>query len=121
MAKVLTPGHRYELENFEDKDASGQVIQFIEKKTVTQMRLDGQMPPDNLLGGDMLDELVTINDGTTNEEVIKALIDRLLYLDSKFPCIENTQTIINLKQALFWQNERTRGRQARGVEGKHMA
>lgn len=113
MAKVLTPGYRYELQNFENPD-NGQIIQFIEK--VPRQHVTGETPTP-----EALQTLVTVNDGTTNEEVIKVLIDRLLFLDSKSPCIENTQTIINLKQALFWQNERTRERKARNVEGKCMA
>ena len=59
--KVLTEGHKYSLQNFESKEET-QTIQFIEKKQVVK------------------DILVTVNDGTTNEEVIEMLIDRLNYL-----------------------------------------
>lgn len=119
--KVLTTGHKYELANFENKETAGQTIQFIEKKTVTQMRLDGQMPPDHLLGGDKLDELVTINDGTTNEDLLEVLIDRMKYLQAKFPCKENACCITHLEEGLMWLEKRTRDRVKRGVEGKHTA
>lgn len=118
--KVLTEGHLYELENFENKELPGQKIQFIEKKSVTQMRLDGQFMPD---GGDYpenLDELVTINDGTTNEEALSVLIDRLNLLNNKFPCKENAEAITHIETALLWLNKRTADRLARGVEGKNV-
>lgn len=119
--KVYTDGHRYELANFEDKAAHGQMLQFIEKKTVTQMRLDGQMPPDHLLGGDKLDELVTVNDGTTNEEILEMMIDRMKYLQAKFPCKENACCITHLEEGLMWLEKRTKDRIKRGVEGKSVA
>jgi hypothetical protein len=81
--KVLVEAHTYELENFEKKDEKGQVLQFIQKEPVG-------------------DSLVTISDGTTNEEVIEVLINRLQFLNSKFPCKENAVAITNLEQALMW-------------------
>jgi hypothetical protein len=114
--KVLTQGHKYELANFESTEVNNvdvyghQTIQFIEKKTVTQMRLDSQMPPDHLLGSDKLDELVTVNNGTTNEEVLEMLIDRMKYLQAKFPCNENACCITHLEEGLMWLEKRTRDR-----------
>lgn len=95
--KVLTKGHKYELSNFES--LAGQVLQFIEKE-----------PSSN---GD----LKTINDGTTNEEVLKMLIDRIQYLQQIVPCRENAIAITNLEQALMWLEKRTSDRKARKVEG----
>src|SRR5688572_26669899 len=119
--KCFTEGHRYLLENYENKEESGQLLQFIEKKTVTQLRLDNQPIPDHLLGPDKLDELVTVNDGTTNEEVLEMLIDRMKYLQAKFPCKENACCITHLEEGLMWLEKRTRDRQKRCVEGKHQA
>ncbi len=51
--KNITAGHSYELSNFENKDSQGQILQFIHK-----------VPKE--LGST---ELLTIADGTTNEEV----------------------------------------------------
>lgn len=104
--KVLTEGHRYELENFEAKDQPGQVIQFIEKSPAP---------------GQTLGVLTTVNDGTTNEEVLKMLINRMESLASKFPSYETFCAIDHLKQALYAQQSRTYERQQRGVEGKALA
>ena len=38
--EVLVEGHRYELENFEDTDLSGQTIQFIQKEHVPGIGLE---------------------------------------------------------------------------------
>jgi len=105
--KVIVEGHRYELENFEDKDRDGQILQFIHK----DKGVDTNDPT----------KLVTVDDGTTNEEVLAVLIDRLNYLNGKFPCPENSIAIRKLREGLFWLNERTRERVARQVEGKNLA
>lgn len=99
--KVLRENHRYELASFEG--GQPQELQFIEKE------------PNNISGG-----LVTINDGTTNEEVLEMLIDRMNGLNKKFPCRENALAITKMEEALMWLNRRTANRKARGVEGKHI-
>lgn len=110
--KILRPGHQYELENFEAKNRPGQVIQFIEK-------IPG--PPSNIVGANVpLGSLITVNDGTTNEEVLKMLIDRMQNLYDKFPSEETACSIQHLKSALYAQQSRTYERQQRGVEGKHL-
>lgn len=101
--KVLREGHRYELANFENKNIDGQVIQFIEKETIKGS-----------------DEMFTAFDGTTNEEVLGALIHRLEYLQKKFPCVENATVIEKLHESLFWLNKRTEDRKNRMVEGKSL-
>ena len=102
--RVLTPAHRYELTNFEQVEKPGQVLQFIEKVPASEGST----------------ELKTVNDGTTNEEVLGVLIDRMQGLQSKFPCRENAIVITNLEESLMWLEKRTRDRKARGVEGKHL-
>lgn len=102
--KTLTAGYKYELKNFEAQDQPGQVIQFIEKVPVA-------------VGGA---ELRTVNDGTTNEEVLRMLIDRMNSLQAKFPCRENAIVTTHLETALLWLEKRTSDRKARGVEGKHV-
>jgi hypothetical protein len=99
--KIFTPGHLYELENFEAKNKPGQTIQFIEKEPAS--------PGSS--------KLVTIADGTTNEEVLRVLIDRLRFLGEKLPSRENSLAATRLEEALLWLEKRTRDRQARGVEG----
>jgi hypothetical protein len=109
--KVLTTGHKYELANFENKESLGQTIQFIEKST----------DPSGIGVGDDGVTLYTMNDGTTNEDVLEMLIDRMKYLQAKFPCKENACCITHLEEGLMWLEKRTRDRVKRGVEGKHVA
>jgi hypothetical protein len=100
--KVITVGHLYSLDSFEG--GNPQQLQFIEKVPV----LDGST------------ELKTINDGTTNEEVLAVLIDRIKSLQEKFPCRENAIVITILEESLMWLNKRTEDRKARNVEGKQI-
>lgn len=111
--KTLTTGHKYELPSFEGGPA--QTLQFIEKRP----DLGGNVNPQGSHQG--TGELVTVNDGTTNEEVLKVLIDRLQYLNGKFPCRENALVITKLEESLMWLNKRTADRLARNVEGKAIA
>lgn len=64
--------------------------------------------------------LFTVSDGTTNEDVLEMLIDRMKYLQSKFPCRENAIVITKLEESLMWLNKRTEDRSARNVEGKQL-
>lgn len=107
---VITPGHRYELPHFEPNipkpnliEPDRQTIQFIEKAQ------DLSAP---------VGQMVQVNNGTTNEDVLAVLIDRLNYLQGKFPCRENAVALTHIETALLWLNKRTTDRKARGVEGK---
>jgi len=102
--KNLIEGHRYVLDNFENKDAEGQQLQFIQKEPI-----------------DDKGNLKTINDGTTNEDVLEMLIDRMKYLQAKFPCRENAIVITKLEESLMWLEKRTSDRKKRNVEGKQLA
>lgn len=102
--KVITEGHKYELDHFENYGLPGvpvQTLQFIEKVP----EAEGSTT------------LRTVNDGTTNEEVLAVLIDRLNYLQGKHPCRENAIVITKLEESLMWLNKRTADRKARAVEG----
>lgn len=100
--KTITIGHKYELDNFERNIPElNQVVQFIEKVPVSEGSA----------------ELRTVNDGTTNEEVLAMLIDRMKYLQDKAPCRENAIVITKLEEALMWLDKRTADRKARRVEG----
>lgn len=101
----LIPGHLYELENFEDKDHAGQALQFIHKEA------------------DFDDPTVfrTKQDGTTNEEVLAVLIDRLWFQQGKVPSRETALAITNLEMALMWLNKRTADRIKRNVINTHKA
>lgn len=103
--KTITEGHLYELESFEQSEEKTQWLQFIHKVPVS----DGST------------ELKTVADGTTNEDVLRVLINRMQYLQGKFPCRENAIVITKLEESLMWLEKRTADRLARGVEGKQVA
>ena len=106
-AIVVREGHRYLLPNFEDsancEPSVAQTIQFIEKHP-------GAEPG----------TLVTVFNGTTNEDVLAVLIDRMNYLQAKHPCRENAIVITKLEESLMWLEKRTADRKARGVEGTNL-
>lgn len=102
--RVIRPGHRYELDQFEPEPPS-QTLQFIEKEPIT---------PGST-------ELHTVNNGTTNEEVLRVLIDRMQSMQAKVPCRETALVVTKLEESLMWLEKRTADRQKRGVEGKRLA
>ncbi len=69
--------------------------------------------------GDRLDP-----NGAFVEGVIQAAISRIEWYqtvsDGRFRCRENALAITKLEEALHWLEERTRAREARGVEGTHV-
>lgn len=95
--KVIRAGHLYELESLEGTNP--QQIQFIEKMPKAQNK----------------DELYTVNDGTTNEEVLAMMIDRLKTLGDKLPSRENSIAITKLEEALMWVEKRINARKVQGV------
>lgn len=103
--KVVTVGHAYELQNFENKAEMGQVLQFIHK-------VPNETNPTTL---------IVLSDGTTNEDVLAVLIDRMKFLNNSFPCRENSIVITKLEEALMWLEKRTKDREKRGVEGYNKA
>lgn len=100
--QAIIPGHQYALDSFEEGPT--QILNFIHKEP---------NPLDTT-------QLSTVNNGTTNEEVLAMLLDRLNFLNAKFPCRENSIAITHIETALLWLNHRTASRKARGVEGKHI-
>ena len=52
-------------------------------------------------------------------DLITTGMEMLKYLNEKFPCKENDNTIICLEGALDWQKKRTSNREDRNVEGKN--
>ena len=119
--KVTTEGHAYELDQFESYGLEGcpvQKLQFIHKVPETQLTSTEGLPNYGLPDAN---GLVTLTDGTTNEEVLKVMIHRMNYLQNKFPCRENAIVITKLEESLMWLEKRTADRKARNVEGKHIA
>ena len=98
--KIIEPAHVYELAHFVNPE-NHETITFLRKAPVS---------PDST-------ELELVHDGTTNEEVITVLIDRLQSANIKVPSRETALAITKLEEALMWLNKRTADRTARGVEG----
>ena len=94
--EIIKEGHLYKLADFDG--GISQELSFIEK-----------------------DASGTLTSGTTNEEVLAMLIDRIQFLQGKFPCRENAIVITKLEESLMWLNKRTQDRKVRGVEGKQEA
>lgn len=92
--------HNYELDNFEKTGT--QNLQFIFKEPV----------------GDS-GELVTLADGTTNEELLEVLIHRLGGLNQKLPNQYTLNAVAYCAKALLELRARTAERTARRVEGTH--
>lgn len=100
--KIEIPGHTYTLSSF--MGGPPQLLQFIHKEPISEGST----------------ELKTVADGTTNEEVLAVLIDRIQFLNNKFPCRENSIVLTKLEESLMWLNKRTQDRVSRGVEGKQV-
>lgn len=100
--RVIKEGHIYELDNF-DNPANKQIISFICKQ-----------PKEDNSG-----ELELVFDGTTNEEILAMLIDRLAFLYEKLPDADTSDAIEYCVHALETLELRTRKRKERGVEGTH--
>lgn len=99
--RKIDKGHKYELKNSTEPH---QILTFIKKTPI----------PDS-------DKLELVYDGTTNEEVLKALIDRIEYLNSVVASRENQYIITLLKKALMWSEKRTHDRKKRKVLGTRKA
>lgn len=101
--KVLNPGHLYALADSEKGEAPSQTLQFVEKvparETNTVLKIKKR--------------------GTTNEEVLRVLIDRMNFLQDKMPCEANEEVIKLLTQCSDLLYKRTLNRQSRGVAGIH--
>lgn len=92
---VPAPGHQYPL-------AGGQILQFLDKRS-------GETPDA---------PLVLAREGTTNEEVIDVVIDRLTKLNAPpFNCRENALAITKLEEAKHWLDARRARREKAGVYG----
>ena len=97
--------HYYMLASHEGRN--DQTLQFIQKAPAADQPTTGEM--------------ITLRDGTTNEEVLRVLIDRLQAMNAKFPCRENAIVITKLEESLMWLEKRTADRKARNVDGKALA
>lgn len=110
--KNITLGHSYLLEviGADGVEPADIVLNFLHCEARTE---DDDRPKRG--------EFSVVNPGTTNEEVLRVLIDRLRFLNKKLPCRENTRACIHLELALEKLESRTRDRVERGVESSVVA
>lgn len=101
----IDAGHQYTLANHDGDETKSQILYFIKKAPVS---------PDST-------EMEVVQEGTTNEAVISMLIDRMNVLNEKFPSPHNDECIKHLSLAYEALYARTKEREERGVEGKHIA
>lgn len=95
--KAVSAGHSYNLHNMAGNRIVG-ILNFMKKE-------NGKL----------------LHEGTTTEEVIDVLIDRITVLNDKFQCKENLEAIDYLTKAKQALEARTADRTRRGVEGKDKA
>jgi hypothetical protein len=81
--RVLDAGHKYLLRNYDCQSGEAQTLVF--------MKREGEGYPGN----------VGHYAGTNCQEVIRALIDRVLYLDGQIDCAENQVALAGLRSALL--------------------
>lgn len=84
--KVIDPGHKFQLDSLDGNFY--QELRFVKR--------EGEKFPGN----------VGSYSGTTMQEVIRALISRMLYVDNQHPCDENKNVIAYLNWSLGKLEER---------------
>jgi len=95
--KVLDPGHKYELESFDGGEPI--VLTFVKRND----------PPEKYPGNE------DAYPGTQIQEVLRALIERCLYVDQQIPCDE-TKLATQMLRRIIWAFESRHARQ----HGQHL-
>jgi hypothetical protein len=98
--KIIDPGHRYELSSL-DGDYR-QELTFVKRCD----RLNPGKYPGN----------TDSYPGTTIQEVLRALIDRLNYVHNQIPCLENQFIVSMLRQCLYLLEVRAKRRKGKVLE-----
>lgn len=94
--KVLDPGHRYALASI-DGDA-GQVLSFVKREGPGYPGNAGSHP------------------GTTTQEVLRALLDRTLYVEAQISAPENALVLAHLREAILLLEQRAARRHGLPLE-----
>jgi len=109
---VITPGHEYVLDVESTRDSSdfhtGITLQFLHCEPGTE---NDTRPKRG--------KFSVVTPGTTNEEVLRVLIDRMAFLEEKLSCSQNIDAILHLEEALQCLESRTKDRKDRGVESSN--
>jgi hypothetical protein len=95
--KVLEPGHLYELDNLDGPGV--QVLRFVKRV--------GEKYPGN--SGEPYA-------GTTMQEVLRALANRLQYVDGQQPCDENDAVLSHLFRAIYTLEKRAARLHGRNIK-----
>jgi hypothetical protein len=96
--KVVDPGHVYELEWLD-----GEPDTLVTVDTLTFVKREGPGYPGN----------VGRHSGTTIQEVLRALIDRMKYVDNQIPHLDNKRTLQSLRFAILFLEMRAAERHGR--------
>lgn len=91
---------RYELRNYEFPDRPGQIVQFMEK-----------LPQEGS------DQMVVAIDGTTIDDLLKLVVDRLEDYQDGTECYENSVALVHIKLALEALKMRRKRRKQEGTLG----
>lgn len=95
--KILDPGHVYELDNLDDPDneAPKNLLYFVKR--------EGSDYPGNC----------SHHAGTNIQEVLRACIDRIKYLNKQIHCAENDLVLLCFREALYFLERRAAERHGR--------
>lgn len=83
---VVDPGHSYLLNLLDSGSCSTSHSELVFVKRM------GEIYPGN----------TSSHAGTNIQEVIRACIDRVKYLDNQIPCYENKSILLHLRLAIWW-------------------
>lgn len=97
MAEIVDPGHEYLLDSYDGGESVR--LMFVKR--------EGEGYPFN----------VGHHPGTNCQEVIRALINRVQYLQKQIPCDENLFTVDALRDALWQFETRAARRHGRTLAG----
>lgn len=83
---VLDPGHKYQLAHLDGY--ATEILTFVKRK--------GDNYPGNL----------SSYEGTNMQEVLRALIDRIKYVNNQIPCSQNEIVLLKLREVVLLLEER---------------
>jgi hypothetical protein len=92
--KILDPGHRYELDEYDVPASQLRVVDaedFKSRQALTFVKRSGPTHPYNH----------NSYPGTTCQEVLRALKDRVAFLHKQVPCWHNHLIMLSLNTALY--------------------
>lgn len=102
--KVIDPGHIYELDWLDvEPGLSSEAVEGIGCNILTFVKREGPKYPGN----------VGHYPGTQMQEVLRALIDRVKYVNKQIPTQENDFVLQNLRNAMWWLERRAAWRHNR--------